>query len=412
MNKTWIVAKHVFLKNLKSPAYYWMLLSPFIFILVGIGIAALVTNSISDNKPSLGVVANRQQVQAIRASLKGQADVRRQDTAAQARKSLSKERIDAYLTVSSDYAKATLVSNNKSDATIDADTVRQAITNLKVQSAISSLNLTAEQVSSLSSPAVINSRYVSVTNGGTSNDNTNRGVRYAFAQFALVAIFIFLTVYVQMTGSEVGTEKGSRILDSILAAVPARQHFAGKVIAIVSLFIFQLIFYAILAVIAVMLAGPFGYARFLNLIDWSQLGSGYIISTSLITIGAIVIYIILAAVFASMVSRQEDVPQSTSTVMWVAIVPYFLGYAALAAANTPIFKIISFVPFFSQSVMPVRMSVGSATTLDGLIAFGLEVVTIAIMLRFASGIYARNALNYDDGKPLAKLLRAFKKRRV
>ena len=409
MNKTWIVAKHVFFKNLKSPAYYWMLLAPFVFVLIGIGASFLIGKAVSGNQPTVGIVGQPEQTIVLKKALKSKATVKVESGVKSAKKALSTGKIDAYVKTNSNYTKTEIVANSKASANFDSSSISQIVSSLKTETAVAALGLSEKQVKSITSPADIQTKYVSVENKKISHDSGNsRDVRYIFAQGATIVIFMFLAIYIQMTGSEIGTEKGSRILESILAAVPARQHFTGKIIAIVGLFIFQLITYTFIALIAFALAKPFNYSKYLNLIDWSQLGIGFIVLTVLITLGAIIIYIILAAVFASMVSRQEDVAKSTSVVMWIAMVPYFLSFAVASSANAPVFKILSFIPLISQSIMPIRMAVSSATTFDALIAFALQLIVIFLLVSFASGIYARNSLDYDDTKPLKKLLRSFK----
>nr|WP_238597832.1 hypothetical protein [Oenococcus oeni] len=76
MNKTWIVAKHVFLKNLKSPSYYWMLLAPFVFVLIGIGASFLINKAVSGNQPTIGIVGQPQQVSLLKTALKSKASVK------------------------------------------------------------------------------------------------------------------------------------------------------------------------------------------------------------------------------------------------------------------------------------------------------------------------------------------------
>ncbi|OIM08115.1 ABC transporter permease [Oenococcus oeni] len=409
MNKTWIVAKHVFLKNLKSPSYYWMLLSPFVFVLIGIGASFLINKAVSGKQPTIGIVGQPQQVSLLKTALKSKASVKSESSLKAAKNALSNEKIDAYVKTNAGYTKTEIVANSKSSANFDSSSISQIISSLKTESAVAKLGLSAKQVKSITAPASVKTKYVSVENKKVSQNSNNggRSVRYLFAQGATIIIFMFLAIYIQMTGSEIGTEKGSRILESILAAVPARQHFTGKIIAIVGLFIFQLIAYIFIALIAFALAKPFNYSKYLNLVDWSQLGTSFIVLTALITLGAIIIYIILAAVFASMVSRQEDVAKSTSVVMWIAMVPYFLSFAVASSANAPVFKVLSFIPLISQSTMPIRMAVSSATTFDALIALALQILIILLLVKFASGIYARNSLDYGDGKPLKKLLKYF-----
>ncbi|MDN6900626.1 ABC transporter permease [Oenococcus sicerae] len=411
MTKTWIVAKNVFLKNLKSPAYYWMLLAPFVFALVGIGIgfiASKATDNSANPNSMIGIVGQPKQTTFLKNALKSQADVRSESNLQQAKAALAKQKIDAYITLNADYSKAQIVTNSQADTSFNVDSIKQTITSLKTQTAIASMHLSATQVQNLTAPADVKTRYVSVKESKISNSAVDSGLQYGVSQASVILIFIFLSTYIQITGSEIGTEKGSRIIESLLAAVPARQHFIGKIIAIAGLLMVQLAAYAAILIAAIILADPFGYAKYVNMVDWSQLGFGFAGVVILLAFAAILLYIVLAAVFASMVSRQEDVPKSTSTVMYVALIPYALSFMGTTAANSLFFKIMSFIPLFSQSLMPMRMAVNSASTVDGLIAFALQLAALAIFIWLASGIYAKNVLNYDDGKPLTKLLRTFK----
>ncbi|WP_439425197.1 ABC transporter permease [Oenococcus alcoholitolerans] len=412
MNKIFVVARYVFLKNLKSPAYYWMLVAPFVFILISLAIGFFAAQSIQNSPdPKIAVAGSQQQVNILKSALRKQARIVSEKNQQAARRDFNKEKVDAVLTVNNDFSNAHIRVNSGSNTNLEVNSIQAVLSSIKIQSDIARFGLNAQQASRLSQPARLASDYVSVDNASGSGRKSNPAIGQAVSIFSILAVFIFLISYVQITGSEVGSEKGSHVLDSILAAVPAKDHFKGKVLAIIGLFVVQLIFYLVLVLLALGLAGPLGYQRFLNQIDFSIFDPLMIFITVMILFASIILFIILAAIFASTVSRQEDVPKSTSIVVWLAMIPYFVSFSALSSPNSPFFRVLSYVPFFSQSLMPIRLSLNSASYWEGGLAFLIQVVVIAVLMRFAGDIYAANALNYDDEKPLKKLLSYFKLRK-
>ena len=58
MTKILTMAKMVFKKRVLSPAYYWMILSPLLLLLVATGLSWYMVKQTAHNQPTIAVIAS------------------------------------------------------------------------------------------------------------------------------------------------------------------------------------------------------------------------------------------------------------------------------------------------------------------------------------------------------------------
>ena len=168
---------------------------------------------------------------------------------------------------------------------------------------------------------------------------------------------------------------------------------------------FQLIIYGLL--------GGLGYLILKNmhekLIDLNKYLSGinaqYIIIVVMLTVVSLALYVFLAAIFASFVSRVEDISQATSSVASLMLIPYFLSFLTQSNPNLAISKILSYFPYMSQGLMPVRIARGAATYNDGYISLLISIIFVIIMYLFSAKVYKDNVFSYSSETPVKAILK-------
>jgi ABC-2 type transport system permease protein len=190
-------------------------------------------------------------------------------------------------------------------------------------------------------------------------------------------------------------EKQSRVVEILLAAVPARALLAGKILGN--------------SVIGVGTAGAIAAAAALGLAVTGQTEMLDLLSAPLIWFVVFFIFgfVLVASVFAagaSLVSRQEDTGAVMGPAMMLVMIPYF--GVVFFGDNLLAMKILSYVPFSAPVAMPVRLFFGEAEWWEPLISLALLVVAAAAVMLVASKIYTNSLLRMGSRVSLREALRA------
>jgi len=176
-------------------------------------------------------------------------------------------------------------------------------------------------------------------------------------------------------------EKQSRVVEILLAAVPARALLAGKILGN--------------SVIGVGTAAAIAASAALGLAITGQGELLDLLSAPLIWFVVFFVFgfVLVASVFAAgaaLVSRQEDTGAVMTPAMMLVMLPYF--GVVLFGENPLIMTILSYVPFSAPVAMPVRLFFGEAQWWEPLVSLALLVVATAAVMLVASKIYTNSLL--------------------
>jgi ABC-2 type transport system permease protein len=190
-------------------------------------------------------------------------------------------------------------------------------------------------------------------------------------------------------------EKQSRVVEILLAAVPARALLAGKILGN--------------SVIGVGTAAAIAAAAALGLAVTGQSELLDLLSAPLIWFVVFFIFgfVLVASVFAAgaaLVSRQEDTGAVMTPAMMLVMIPYF--GVVLFGDNPLVMTILSYIPFSAPVAMPVRMFFGEAEWWEPLISLALLVVAAAAVMLVASKIYTNSLLRMGSRVSLRDALKA------
>lgn len=209
-------------------------------------------------------------------------------------------------------------------------------------------------------------------------DADERETRGGIAFFGTIVLFGQLITYSLWVAMGVVEEKSSRVVEVILATIPARALLAGKIIGIGLLGLAQL---ALIGGLGLVLASALGALTL----------SGPMITPVLIALGWFVLgfaaYASLSAAAAARISRQEDLQNVTTPVNTLMMVSYFGAFYVFLNPDSAAAGVLSLVPPFSALIMPLRMARGDATAWEVGLALGLMVALIVVLVVLAARIY-------------------------
>lgn len=226
-------------------------------------------------------------------------------------------------------------------------------------------------------------------------DAPNPGVRYFIAFGFGIAFFMIAIIYGQQIAVSVIEEKQSRIVEILLATIPAKALMTGKVIDNSVMAFLQVVLIA-----GVLLLGM----RFNNsVLPLDGLRAPILWFVLLFAIGFVMIASLYAAA-ASLVSRQEDIGSTSMPVMMLIMIPYVA--VIFFNDNPEALRIMALIPFSAPVATPLRVFLGQGTLWDHLLSLGILFVATALTIWFASAIYERSILRTGQAIKWSQALRA------
>lgn len=202
-------------------------------------------------------------------------------------------------------------------------------------------------------------------------------VAMGFGMVFYVSALTFGTTIAQ----SVVEEKQTRIVEILLATVPARILLAGKLLGNSILAIGTVVVTLVLVAIAMFATG--------QEILLGDLGSSLVWFPVLFAFG----FVLLATMYAgaaSLVSRQEDIGSVTSPVMMLVMIPFFL--VIFFFDNERVLAIMSYIPFSAPVGMPVRLFMGGADWWEPFVSLAIVLATILLLVGISSRIYSNSIL--------------------
>ncbi len=286
------------------------------------------------------------------------------DDPAEAERSVSDGDIDAYVHEGSVYVERSL-----------DDSLRVVLENAYSQaegtSALADAGIDPEAVTAAMNEATLST----VTIDPEADERNMRGLIAFIGSIILFGQLIGYSMWVAMGVVE---EKSSRVVEVMLAAIPARSLLAGKIVGIGLLGLVQL---SVIAALGLGLSGAMGIISL----------NSAMVAPALLSLGWFILgyaaYACLSAAAAARISRQEELQNVTTPVTTLTMISYFASFLAFMSPGNQLVDVISIVPPFSALVMPIRMARGDAAGWEVGLALAFMLALIAMLVVLAARIY-------------------------
>jgi ABC-2 type transport system permease protein len=201
-------------------------------------------------------------------------------------------------------------------------------------------------------------------------------------RIATVAVFLLygqLIGYCVAVATGVVEEKATRVVEVLLAAVRPVQLLAGKIIGIGLVGLLQLTIIGVAGLVAATAAGvitlpPDAATTIGSVLLWFLLGYGF--------------YSSLFAVAGAIVSRQEEVQNTTTPLNLLLVGSFFVAFSAsLGNTGTTLSRVTSFLPPTAPLVMPLRIAGGDAALWEVAASIGIMLAATVAVVMLASRLY-------------------------
>ena len=362
-----------------------MVISPFLFLALSVGIGFLQGSSMAKNS-KIAVVTT---VPSVEEGLKGTNGINfdyKDEASAQA--AIKDEKIKGYLTVDQEDSVIKVVYHGETSL---ESGIKLAVTNklneLQYQLNRSAANLSQEQEKRLS-------QTVDFTEKIDESKENKKIVQTIAAAGLGFFLYMILITYASVTAQEVASEKGTKIMEVVFSSIRASHYFYARMLALLLVILTHIGIYVVGGLAAILLFKDIPILAQSGILN--HLGEAFSLNTLLFVLVSLFMYVVLAAFLGSMVSRPEDSGKALSPLM-ILIIAGFVGVTSLGAAgDNLVLKIGSYIPFISTFFMPFRAINGYASGLEAWISLAITVVFAVTATAFIGRMYASLVLQTDD----------------
>ena len=377
--------KETYLRHVKSWSFFFMVISPFLFLALSVGIGFLQGSSMAKNS-KIAVVTT---VPSVEEGLKGTNGINfdYQDEAS-AQAAIKDEKIKGYLTI--DQEDSVIKAVYHGETSLESG-IKLAVTNklneLQYQLNRSAANLSQEQEKYLSQTV----DYTEKIDESKENKKIVQTIAAAGLGFFL---YMILITYASVTAQEVASEKGTKIMEVVFSSIRASHYFYARMLALLLVILTHIGIYVVGGLAAILLFKDLPILAQSGILN--HIGEAFSLNTLLFVLVSLFMYVVLAAFLGSMVSRPEDSGKALSPLM-ILIIAGFVGVTSLGAAgDNLVLKIGSYIPFISTFFMPFRAINGYASGLEAWISLAITVVFAVTATVFIGRMYASLVLQTDD----------------
>ena len=362
-----------------------MIFAPFLVLLISF-FFGMSSSSAFDSDTKVGIVS---QNQGIVQPLKKTEDFDGYKNKAKAEKAYKDGDISGYIVVKE--TSTQLVANYYGTESLDNDVKTELIRVLNTQQQALNLKnakLSEQQMQSLSQKV----KFTEKTNDKKLNASDEKNLKTATFWILIFVLYFLVQTY-----------------STIFSSMPGGKYFDGKVLGIFLEILTQLLIYA------VMFSGFYYMAPHIDGVKdtFAQIkpaidqALGQIISWGLLfVVLGLILYIVYAAVCGAIVTKAEDANKAVQPLVYLTLLGLF---SSMSLSNNPdgIFAMImSYIPFLSSFLMPLRLIKGNATGLEAAISLIILLVFLLGSIWWIRKIYPSLILQTDDNGMWKNMKRA------
>ncbi len=281
------------------------------------------------------------------------------------------------------------------------ETLVNALTNIYSNLQISKLQLTQEQLQSITPNFSFEM-----------NQTESQEVHGNPFIIMLISIVLFYAIYfcAYQVSSSITTEKTSKIIETLVTSTTPKTIVLGKTIGIGIVGLLQIVAIVATALISNALFLEEGMLN--GVIDFTKITPSLGVITIIYFILGYAFYALLYALTGSTVSKPEDVQSANGPVAIIAVIGFYLAYFTMMNPTSELNKLAAILPISSPFCMPFRVMMGIATVGELALSIFILLVTIFIVAKVSIKIYSQAILNYGNKINLKDALKLYKNKNV
>ncbi len=222
--------------------------------------------------------------------------------------------------------------------------------------------------------------------------------QYSVIYVMLILFYMIIVMSASLVANKVVEEKANRIVEYLMTTVRPMALMFGKIMAMLVATVGQVLIISAVAVLSKKLTdtviGSGVSSGGKSVIPFEVLTGldvkGYAACIVILIIGMIM-YGMLAALFAASVSRMEDLQQGMKVYSMVILISFFMSFAAantmMGAGVNGFVNFCAYFPLTSVMVLPGMIIIGKAGLAMVAISVIVMVIFAILLLRFVASVY-------------------------
>jgi ABC-2 type transport system permease protein len=200
------------------------------------------------------------------------------------------------------------------------------------------------------------------------------------ATIVMIGILVLtIGIYGGLVLSGVVEEKSSRVVEVLLARMPARNLLAGKILGVGLLGLAQVVVTALVALVATAALGSLHLPAIRgSVLAWAVVW--FVLGYAL--------YATLYGALGALASRPEDAQSVAGPAMAIMVASYLASFLLVREPDSALSRALSFVPVTAPFSMPSRLAIGAVAWWEPLLAVVLALVGIAGLVVLGGRLYA------------------------
>lgn len=222
----------------------------------------------------------------------------------------------------------------------------------------------------------------------------------------LVLFYIVLIFSVGYALTSVSEEKENRSIEMVLSYVKPQTLIVGKLFAIILVTLTQIVFIALMAAFAYLVARLMGnnLSLPLNISDLTFVPAEIFIGISFLVFGFIFFVGLMAMIGSIFPSSKEA--SGFSTVFYLLPAIPFWGINAITNEPDAMFtQILTYFPLSSPTTVLIRNASGNLSLTEGIISLAILVVSTIVIIGLAAKAFRMGTLEYSDRIKISSLLK-------
>lgn len=280
--------------------------------------------------------------------------------------------------------------------------LQSALQATKSALAAEQLQLSPEQLESLSSPVLLEK--VSLMENAKSEEELNqaRGLVYIL----LFIIYFAVIFYANTVGIEIANEKSSRVMEILISSVsPTKQMFA-KIIGLALVSLTQMALFLGIGYVAISKNFDTLQGGFFDFFGFGETSISSILYAIVFFLLGYLLFATLAAFLGSLVSRTEDAQQMLMPISFILMIGFFIAMYGLSNPESTVVTVTSFIPFFTPMLMFLRVGMLNIPLWETMLSISLMVLTIGILATIGARVYRGGVLMYGHSRSFKDIKKA------